>query len=675
MIKLDQYIPLHLCIFLSLGIILGYHFPVSFPYIFLSVILLFLSLYWLWKMGKKYLFQGFSYFLIAAMGMGNMVLQFPENQSKHFIHFDQPNLYKIIQIESVLKSNPYQERYFGTVIQMGAKPTQGKIAVIVQRDSNTFPLKMGQLILVHSSFSPLLPPKNPHTFDYARYLRNQGIYTQINIKNNEILHLQDHPKNLKIKAGLWRTQIQNTIQKYPFGKDEMSIINALVLGDKQFISKDVQGNYAAAGTVHILAVSGLHIGIIFMILSFLLKPLHSFKHGKLIVGILIISLLWIYALITGMSGSVVRSVTMFSFITVGMLVNHQKSSILYALFTSYLLLLLIYPLYIFDVGFQLSYLAVLGIVLIQPKLNEIFPKKIKVKLIKNIWQLITVSIAATIVTLPLSLYYFHQFPGLFILSNVVIVPAMGLILGVGLLVVFLANLNILPNTLVYIYDYILYLMNQFMAWIAHQEAFLFKEIPFTLTDTWVSYLVLIMGLRWITLRKTHVFFTLMTSLILLQAVFIYEKWQMKNSSELIVFHKSKATLIGIKNAEKWQVLHTSDTLLLDKNSFLNNYKTALHLEEPLLLKIKQNILKVDEKSILVIDSIGVYQNLKIKPQYILLTQSSKINLERLIQLYKPQKVIADGSNYPYLIQKWKQTCERFQIPFHYTGTHGAFILN
>ena len=297
------------------------------------------------------------------------------------------------------------------------------------------------------------------------------------------------------------------------------------------------------------------------------------------------------------------------------------------------------------------------------------------KLIKNIWQLITVSIAATIVTLPLSLFYFHQFPGLFILSNVVIVPAMGLILGVGLLVVFLANLNILPNILVYIYDYILYLMNQFMAWIAHQEAFLFKEIPFTITDTWVSYLVLIMGLRWITLRKTHVFFTLTTSLILLQAVFIYEKWQMKNSSELIVFHKSKATLIGIKNAEKWQVLHTSDTLLLDKNSFLNNYKTALSLEEPLLFKMEQNILKVGEKSILIVDSIGVYQNLKIKPQYILLTQSSKINLERLIQLYQPQKVIADGSNYPYLIQKWKQTCEQFQIPFHYTGTHGALILN
>jgi len=674
MIKLDQYIPLHLCIFLSLGIILGYHFPVSFPYIFLSVIILFLSLLWLWKKGKKYLFQGVSYILIAAMGIGVIGLQLPKNQSKHYIHFNQPNLPKIIQIESVLKSNPYQERYFGTVIQMGVKPTQGKIAVLVQRDSNTIPLKMGQLILVHSSFSPLLPPNNPHTFDYARYLRNQGIYTQINIKNNEILHLQDHPKNIKIKAGLWRTQIQNALQKYPFGKDEFSIINALVLGDKQFISKDVQGNYAAAGTVHILAVSGLHIGIIFMILSFLLKPLHSFRHGKLIVGILIISLLWIYALITGMSGSVVRSVTMFSFITVGMLVNHQKSSILYALFTSYLLLLLIYPLYIFDIGFQLSYLAVLGIVLIQPKLNEIFPK-IKVKLVKNIWQLITVSLAATLVTLPMSLYYFHQFPGLFILSNVVIVPAMGLILGMGLLVVFLANLNILPKILVYIYDFILYIMNQFMAWIAHQETFLFKEIPFTLTDTWASYLVLIMGLNWITQRKKHVFFTFLVSLILLQTVFIYEKWQMKNSSELIVFHRSKATLIGIKNAEKWQVLHTSDSLLLDKNSFLNNYKTALHLEEPSILKMQQNILKVDEKSILVIDSIGVYQNLKIKPQYILLTQSSKINLERLIQLYQPQKVIADGSNYPYLIQKWKQTCERFQIPFHHTGTHGALIIN
>lgn len=674
MIKLDQYIPLHLCVFLSMGILVGYQFHFHLFFVLLLLLLGFVLLYVLWKKQKKFVFQGVVYLLTFLIGVFVINKQFPENQTHHFLNHNQNNLSKVIQIESVLKSNPYQERYLGQVLQMGNTTTSGKIVILIEKDSTQNSLPIGTMLLTQVDYEIPTPPKNPHTFDYAKYLRNQGVYAQMSLKKREYLSLPHQATGLKIKAGQWRSHIQKSLEKYDFGKDEMSIIMALVLGDKQFISKDVQGNYAASGTVHILAVSGLHVGVIFMFLSLVLKPLLHLKHGKIIVALSILVLLWLFALIAGLSGSVVRAVTMFSFITFGTLSGYPKSPILYALFTSFFFLLLLEPLFIFDVGFQLSYLAVLGIVLIQPLLDKMIPE-IKWKFAKNIWQLITVSTAATLATLPLSLYYFHQFPGLFLLSNIVIVPTMTLILGMGLLVVILAVLDILPEILVNSYDQLLKLMNQFMAWIAHQETFIFREIPFTLWDTLATYLVLLIGLVWISNEKRSYFTPFLMSILLFQSVLLFEKWQVKSTSEMVVFHRSKETLIGFKNADQWLVLHSSDSLRIDHYSFLKNYKTALKLENPKFSKLRNQVIQVNQKKMLVVDSLGIYPSLKIKPNYLLLTQSSKINMERLIQIYQPQKIIADGSNYPSMVKKWKQTCARFQIPFHYTGEDGVFYIN
>jgi competence protein ComEC len=504
-------------------------------------------------------------------------------------------------------------------------------------------------------------------------MRKQSIFHQANVTHSELKKLKIENRSLTVWALKIRENIQEKLQKYPFGKDELGIIYALLLGDKQFISKDLQGNYAAAGAVHILAVSGLHIGVLFLILSFLFKPLEKLKHGKLITGIILLIFLWIFALIAGMSGSVVRAVTMFSFITIGMLLLNRKSSILYALFTSFFLLLFLNPLFIFDVGFQLSYLAVLGIVLFQPKIDLLIPE-IHWTFLKKSWQLVSVSVAATLSTLPLSLYYFHQFPGLFVLSNLVIVPALGIILGLGLLIIGLAIFNILPNFLVYIYNTLLHWMNLFIEWIANQENFLFREIPFSFGMVLVTYLLIAMGYRWVLDKNLRKFQTYLVAILLFQTLLIYEKWEVKNTSELVIFHKSKETLVGIKEGTSLKILHSKDTINPNSYAFLTSYKVYNKIDSTQFNKLRYNILPTNNP-ILIIDSLGIYQNISNKPQIILLTQSSKINLERLIKIHQPKKIIADGSSYPYLVEKWKTTCEKAHIPFHYTGKDGAITLS
>ncbi len=672
MIKIGQYIPLHLSVFLTLGIILGYYFEVPLLPIIISILLLFSILFLLLKFKKKTLFQIVSYVLSVLTGLFVITFQNPTHQSQHYTHFATNENSKIIQVERILKSNAYQDRYFGNLLQVDSHATAGKIALVVMKDSTQKPLRLGQIFVCNATFEKPLPPKNPHTFDYGRYLKNQEITEQVFLKPQEIFLLDLKKDNLIITAGKWREKIQESLRKFNFGEDEMATINALLLGDRQLVSSDMQQYYADAGVIHILSVSGLHVGILFLLLSALFQPLERINKGKIIKTILVVLLLWGFALISGLSPSVVRSVTMFTFVAIGLTLKNQQSPVLYALITSYFILLLIHPLFIFDVGFQLSYSAVLGIVLFQPLLRQVFTYS-SWFLPQKIWGLISVSVAATLGTLPLSLFYFHQFPGLFILSNIVIVPFSSLILGMGVLVSFLALWDILPSFLVVLFNQLVQWMNFFIHWIATQEEFLLKNIPFSLTLMMVSYLVISLFYRWIIDRKLPKFYSFLLGVLLLQSVFIYEKWQAQVSREFLIFHKNNETVIGIKNGRLLEIYHSKDSFQPKSYPFINNYKTANRIDSIDFKPLKSNVFQTKEFPLLLIDSMGIYQNITFKPKMILLTQSSKINLERLISIYQPKTIIADASNFRYRIKQWELTCKKHKIPFHYTVEDGAFI--
>jgi len=368
----------------------------------------------------------------------------------------------------------------------------------------------------------------------------------------------------------------------------------------------------------------------------------------------------------------VRAVSMFTFIAVGMMIKNKKSGVLHALITSFFFLVMIHPLYIYDVGFQMSYAAVLGIILFFPKINSLLPRIIFL-LPRKIWELLCVSLSATIGTLPISLYYFHQFPGLFFLSNIVIVPFLGLIMGLGILVVVLSLLHILPELLVHVYSSTLSLMNAYIGWIASQEQFLLKDIPFSLLSLMATYIFIAMGFRWLLERKIIRFQTFLLSILLLQSTFLYEKYLTLNNDELVVFHKTKESIIGIKRAGNLQVFHSLDSMSVEKIPFIRSYKVSTRLDNLVFENKLPNVLEFEKKKILIIDSLGIYQNFSFKPDIILLRQSPKINLERLLQNHQPKMLIADGSNYKSYVKKWRNTCLEYNTRLHYTGNTGAFI--
>ena len=295
--------------------------------------------------------------------------------------------------------------------------------------------------------------------------------------------------------------------------------------------------------------------------------------------------------------------------------------------------------------------------------------KPELKPIDYLWQLFTVTAAAQLGVVPISLYYFHQFPSLFFISNLIIIPFLGLILGLGILVIILSSFNILLQFIANLYGEIISLMNNFVAWVANQEGFLFRNISFNWIQLLASYILIICLILLFKKRNTQRVISFLIAILIFQGTFIYNKYDAQQNKKFIVFHKSRNTLLGTHNGTKLTLNNPN----YEDDYIINNYKTGNQINTIEFDSI-QNLYTVKDKKLLIVDSLGIYNIKDLNPEYVLLTNSPKINLNRLIDSLHPKQIIVDGSNYKSYTKTWEVTCMKQKIPFHNTNEKGAFII-
>ncbi len=611
-----------------------------------------------------------TFLLFFFIGVSSVYINDHRNYDSFYEHHLEENSTLILQIYSVLKSGNYYHKYEAKVLKVDDKKATGTILLNIKKDSTSIPLKVDNQLLLKPVLKELIPPLNPNQFNYKSYLAKQGIHHELFSEKGQFLKLNSKKSTLLGLSAKFRNQIQESLNDYNFKKNELSVISALLLGQRQDISKELIKDYQRAGAVHILAVSGLHVGVILLILAFIFKPVERLKYGKFLKTIIIVFLLWMFAFIAGLSASVVRAVTMFTFLAIGMSFK-RKNVVEFSFISSMFFLLLIKPMFLFDVGFQLSYAAVFGILWTQPKMYNIW--KPRFKIFDFFWQLVTVSIAAQIGILPLSIHYFQQFPGLFLASNLVIIPFLGAVLIGGVLVIILSLLNILPQFVVDFYGMIISSMNAFISWVSHQEEFLFKEISLSFQLMLCWYVVIFSGICFLLNKTTIKLIYFFISVALLQSVFLIESYKHKSKEEIIVFHKSRFSMIGKRIGKRVLVQHNIDSLRFFKENSIKSYSMAESITEIKETNFK-NIFSFSNKDILLIDSLGIYQISGLNAPIVVLQYSPKINMSRLIKKIEPSQIIADGSNYKSDAIRWENICLRNNVPFHYTGVKGAYVL-
>ncbi|MBP6181578.1 ComEC/Rec2 family competence protein [Flavobacterium sp.] len=662
-----------------IGILFSYYLKpepkIIFVFIFISVIT-FIFFYFLSKKNytKNTYFGISTYVLSFFIGATTLIVHTDYFQKSNYIHydsaFDKPHLVTVTLREKLKNSN-FNDRYVAIVNHIDQTESSGKILLNIRKDSLNRPFEIGTQLRIKGTLYKNNPPNNPNQFDYSKYLENKQIYAQLYADAEEINLGSEMEKNIWYYTSRLRTKIIHNLEKNNFHKTELNVAVALIMGQQQDISPEIIRDYQYAGAVHILSVSGLHIGFILLFVTFILKPLPNTKKSSFIKLIIILTSLSLFGLIAGLAPSVVRSVVMFSFVAIG---SHLRRSvnIYHTLLVSILLILLFQPTFLFDVGFQLSYIALFFIIWLQPLLASVWLPKNKVS--KYIWDILTVSFAAQIGTLPLSIYYFHQFPGLFFVTNLIIIPLLSLIMILGVFVMVLAAFGHVPLLLSKPLEWSIFYLNKIINSIASLEQFIIQNISFNLYFLISFYLIIISTVIWFKKPSFNKLAMVLISIIVLQISYIKNRSDVKTQKEWVVFNSKKNTLIAERNGEKVTLYATDSSMKASlKNNILNSYLVGNFSTLETKKRI-QNTAFFNGKKIIILDSLGIYPK-NIKPDVLLLTQSPKINLDRLFQTVQPKMVVADASNYKTIQKYWKATCRKQKIPFHATGEKGFYTLN
>lgn len=623
------------------GVLLGniYLFQINtYPLLALSASLLFICHLKRWKL-LFWMFTVCCFGLLGALRFSPSHATPDETPKTHYI-----------TIKKQQNTNSYGNHY---IVHL-----KNKEFALLQTPSK-FDFAPGDRFLVYGRCEPISPPKNPGDFDFNRYMSRKGVFQKIHVFGDHYKVLT--PKKSALRLAFKTQQVLiSQLKKTRLSGESKALIMALVLGNKNELSEERLVQYQRAGAMHLLAISGLHVGILLVLLRLVVNPLKRLRYGIVLAGVLPVFFLWGFALLTGGSPSVLRAVTMFSFLQLGLALN-RKNAAIQGVWASFIVLLIINPRFVFDVGFQLSYAAVFGIVWMMPYWQRIFvSKKFWVRYIAT---LIGLGGIAQLSVLSLALYYFHQFPLLFWLTNLVLVPLLGIILILSIGCVIISFIPSLYFLLKYA-DNLLKSYQWLVSWIAQWEQLFISHIPFRAIDALLLGSVVIALFVYLQRTKTNKAI-LLGILSLLFHMQLYWDWEKPPKAVILNLYKNSA-LIAI-NANKGIAYTAKKTPKTER--IFDQIQQHYRLNTLDILPLKHAYT-----NILVVDSMGIYNGLK-PYNTVWLRGSPKIHLEALIDSIKPKIIIADGSNYPSFIKRWKKTCDAKEITFYATTKSGAYSLN
>ena len=439
-----------------------------------------------WFIKSNWLFGLTMVLLCFVLGYMRLFFANESIEKEHLI-----NQQSITAYRATVITYPTQKgAYFKSTVKLNLgkeevwKPINGKVNLYVK--ANEMPFTYGDELLIKGEPKLLTEPLNPEEFNYKRYLSFLTIYHQQFINCADLMVLSSNNGNPLIASSLkLRNHFSSILEQHIHGVQELAIAKALLLGNKEELDNDIKNTYAASGAMHVLAVSGLHVGIIYFMVLFILRIVPVAYRKEWLIALIAIPLLWAYAFITGMSPSVLRAVTLFTILAIGKSIGRQ-SSMLNMLAVSAFILLLFNPFLLMQVGFQLSYIAVMGIIFIYPLIRKLWLPTTRLSIF--FWDVTAISIAAQIATFPLSILYFHRFPPYFLISNLVVIPAATLIVWVGIVLFFFSWFSIsIASVLGAFLAFIIKAVNAVLAFIFHLPGSDLDSIYLDVPQTWVLY--------------------------------------------------------------------------------------------------------------------------------------------------------------------------------------------
>lgn len=618
--------------------------------------------------------------LIAVFGGTLVWLNDIRNDKSWLDHSYKDSSYVLVTIEEPLveKTNSFKAlaSIEGTYSENHFKQSKGNIILYFKKDSSSQKLNYGSQIIFNKPLQEIKNGGNPGSFDYKRYSLFQGITHQVYLTSSDFELLRSENKNW-FEEFIFRSRrwVVNTLQTFIKGEKEQGLAEALLIGYRDDLDKNLVESYTNTGVVHIIAISGMHLALIYGLLILITKPLKRKQLNWLRI-VLILSSLWLFTLLAGAQASVVRSAVMFTCIALGEALS-RRTSIYNTLALSAFLLLAYNPFWLWDVGFQLSYAAVLSIVTFyRPVYNWFYLPN---KPLDFLWKTMAISIAAQILTTPISLYHFHQFPVLFLLTNIVAVPVSSIILFAEIAICAFAWLTPVAKFIGQITEWVIYFMNTYIERIETISFSLWDGFSINILQTILLLLGTILICFWLMeKRKWMIWLGLSCCLlfVVLRSVSFNEAYEQK---KLIIYNVPKYSAIDLIHRRTFNFI--GDSALL-QDDFIRNFhiqpSRVLHrIEQKQSLPSFSKEFEFVSKKIVLIDSSRNFISLgnKLPIDVLILSRNPKLYISNLLKTFSINQIVIDGSVPQWKARLWKKDCDSLHIPCHDVSEKGAFVMN
>ena len=660
-----------LCFFWTLGCLLSFYFKLPLPYCLGVSVLLFLLLCFLPKSSSLVLRWGkfILYSLLILCLAYTHAVQKQRLSANHFLRQytaeTDVDLHLVLTERLGVKNN---SRFYAEVKSIAGRKASGKLLLTLYFQTQP-PVEIGDHLKINTPIHPLDTPKNPGEFNYKTYLESHKIYARINVYSADEIELIPHNQTSLLKAKATALKI---IEKSNFSSESKAIILAMLLGDRSTLSREKRDQFGDAGILHILAISGLHIGLLLLVLQFIFLPLKGLGKHSIIYHTFILGGLWMYAVLVGASPSVVRAVAMFSVFSVGAL-SRRKLPSYYWLLLSYFGLLLWNPLFLKQLGFQLSYTAVAGILLGYPKLKQLWHPS--TFLTKKFWELTCVSLAAQLAVIPIALFYFGQFSALFLVSNWIVLPLLSffyvLIVAAVLLLLIWGTL---PKILVLCVDIGSKSLFDYAAWASKQTPFIWSDIVLKTPLLIGAYVFLLFFTLYVYKKRIQFLFYAIVIVFMGVSYSLYNNNRAIKGENLWVLQQYKQSSLAYRKGKKLTFYSTAKKEELAY--LLSGIKKIFPIKSEDYFPLK-NSYRYNDFSIIIVTSPEALQQAwpKEKEILLLLSHHPKIHLGALLERPNIKMVIADGSSPNYIKRKWEKTCEAYGIRFYDTAVEGALELS
>lgn len=682
-------------------------------YIALPLLLLSLTTWWWWTSRRRFSdtaaksrqMSYLAWFIFLLLGFARARQYDQSQQPCHFSHYltDSSLVVARINEPTLARAKTDKTTLLVTQVINGTQSiyTCGNALAYFQRDTTRPPLNYGDVIVLDAPFKSIAAPLNPYEFDFKTYAKRQNIFQQIYLKTVDWQPLGNNQANpIWQKVYRLRTACLQLLDRYVTTAEEKKVAQALLLGDKADLDTHITAAYRETGAMHILAVSGLHVGFIAIIfntiLSLLFKPLGN--RGRWLQFTVVSLVVWLFACIAGLAPSIARAALMFSLIGLGKLYSNRYN-IYNIIAGSAFMLLIINPFMLTDVGFQLSYLAVISLVYYYPKFVQL--ASFESVIAQKAYESTAVSIAAQIGTLPLVVYYFGQFPIYALLANLIAVPLSSFALWLGLLLIVCSPLPMLATGVGKALGWCIWLLDHYLYAIAKLPNAVIPGISINNWQVILCYALLIFLIIWVQLSypKRPLQFALLSAvgLMLFQN---WRHWQSYQQSEIVVFHTPNGSaLAAISGKNTYLFADAEATDSLKRSRYyppLALHKGIAHTHSypidnqgapdnptgtvQLPVSYTPPFWEYDNhKWLWLHGTLALPDSLPMSPatfsaDFALLSHNAQLDLIAWQQLFHFKTVVIDGSNSPWHARQLAKQCELLGIHPHNTAIQGAYIV-